>query len=271
MRDFKQKVAVVTGGASGIGQALALELARRGADVAYCDVADLGQTDKLMAALPGRHLSARVDISDRAAVAAFREQVLAQYDHVDVLINNAGIALGDRTFPELTQQDLEKITGVNYWGVVHTTQLFYPDLLERPQSALVNLSSAQGILALPYLVPYCTTKFAVRGFTEALRVEHTVRGLEHMSIHCVHPGAVATDITRNADYQGENSQRFHEELQQGVKPERAAQLILRGVSKGKGRIFIGNGIWNDRLARWFPNTYPGLIKRIMRLTGVAIR
>ncbi len=268
MREFKDKVAVVTGAATGIGRALAIELAGRGARLACCDRADLQETAAALDALDAEVLAVQADVSDRRAMADFRERVLDRFDQVDLLINNAGIALGERAFADLSADDFDKITGVNYWGVIQTSQLFYHDLLSRPESALVNMSSAQGLLAVPYLVPYCTTKFAVRGFTEALRVEHQLRDIEHMTVHCVHPGAVATDITLHADYQGANSAKFHRNLQKGTSPERAAVLILDGVARNRGRIFVSDGAWNDRLARWMPNSYHHVVRFVGRLNKV---
>ena len=172
MRSYNGKRALVTGGAAGIGRAMVLELTRRGADVAFCD---LGPPDDVLAAAEGHRGRAwfkQVDVADRAAMRKFVDEAIAELGAIDLLVNNAGIALGDRTFEEVTVDDLERITGVNYWGVVHTTRLVYDHLLTRPRAAIVNISSAQGILAAPYLVPYCTTKFAVRGFTDAVSYTH---------------------------------------------------------------------------------------------------
>lgn len=163
--------------------------------MAYCDVQAMHETNARVAAAGGDSFAMTVDIGVAAQRRAFRDATLEAMGHVDVLINNAGIALGERTFEEVDEADFEKITEINYWGVVHTTKLFYDALLSRPAAAIANLSSTQGILGVPFLVPYCTTKFAVRGFTDALRAEHHFRGIDHVSLHAIHPGAVATDIT----------------------------------------------------------------------------
>lgn len=271
MKSFEGKVAVVTGaGGTGIGNALARELAARGARLAICDVAALDTTREQVEALGAQCLAATVDMSDKAAIDGFVADVLAHFGHVDLVVNNAGIALGDRTFGELTPEDFERITDVNYWGVVHTTQRFFPHLLERPEAAVVNLSSSQGILALPYLVPYCTTKFAVRGFTDSLRAELKVRGVRHLTVHTVHPGAVATDITLHADYQGDGSQKFHEALQRGTSADDAARIILEGVRKRRGRIFISDGRAQDLLARLLPEHYLPVVRAVMRLKGIPV-
>jgi NAD(P)-dependent dehydrogenase (short-subunit alcohol dehydrogenase family) len=269
MKSLKNKVAVVTGGGgNGIGNALVNELAKAGAHVAFCDVAKLETTEQEIAKHGIKSYSERVDISDKQAINQFVDNVIAHFGHIDILINNAGIALGDLTFEAATQADFEKITKINYWGVIHTTQRCYPHLLKRPEAAIVNLSSSQGILALPYLVPYCTTKFAVRGFTDSLRAEHKIRGIKNVTVHTVHPGAVATNITLNADYHGTSTQRFHSDLQKGTSRQRAAQIILAGILSNTARIMISDGRAQDLLARLLPTSYVGVIRLIMKLRKI---
>ncbi len=272
VKSFQGKVAIVTGGGgSGIGNALVNELASRGAKVAFCDIAKLEKTRGELATHAVESYAEQVDMADKRAIDAFVEHVLARFGHIDLLINNAGIALGDLTFGETTQADFERITNINYWGVIHTTQRCYPHLLQRPEAAIVNLSSSQGILALPYLVPYCTTKFAVRGFTDSLRAEHRIRGIKNVTVHTVHPGAVATNITLNADYHNSSTRRFHEDLQKGVKPRDAARIILEGVRTNKARIMISDGWAQDVLARVSPTHYVSVVRLIMRLRNIAVR
>lgn len=269
---FKDKVAIVTGGGGdGIGNALVKALARRGAKVAFCDIAKLEQTEAELRALGAEWYAETVDMGSKAAIDGFVANVLQRFGGIDILINNAGIALGDRSFDELTPEDFERITNINYWGVVHSTQRCYPHMLQRPQAAVVNISSSQGILALPYLVPYCTTKFAVRGFTDALRAELQIRGKKQFQVHTVHPGAVATNITLNADYHGSSTQKFHEQLQRGTPPAKAAEIILRGIERNTPRIMISDGAVQDWLARLFPSHYMGLVRLIMRAKGIQPR
>jgi NAD(P)-dependent dehydrogenase (short-subunit alcohol dehydrogenase family) len=272
MKSFQDKVAIVTGGGgNGIGNALVNELASRGAKVAFCDIAKLEKTESDIASHGVESYAEKVDISDKQAIDAFVAHVLARFGHIDLLINNAGIALGDLTFGEVTEADFEKITNINYWGVIHTTQRCYPHLLKRPEAAIVNISSSQGILGLPYLVPYCTTKFAVRGFTDSLRAEHRIRGIRNVTVHTVHPGAVATDITLNADYHNSSTKRFHEDLQRGVKPRDAAKIILEGVRANKARIMISDGGAQDLLARLLPTNYVSVIRLVMKARHIAAR
>lgn len=281
MKSFHDKVAIVTGGGgNGIGNALVRELVSEGAHVAFCDIA--GIEDTLANVLgeaandaatqltdTGRRIyNEIVDMGDKAAIDRFVDNVLREFGHVDILINNAGIALGDIPFDKVSVEDFEKITDINYWGVVHTTQRLYSHMLQRPEAAIANLSSTQGILAAPHLVPYCTTKFAVRGFTDALRIESKLRGFKHIGIHTVHPGAVATNITLNADHHGNNTPKFHEMLQKrGVSPQKAAQTILKGIRKKRGRIFISDGKTQDRIARLLPNGYSFFVRLMLKING----
>ena len=133
MKTFQNKVAIVTGGGGrGIGNALVNELARRGAKVAFCDIANLEKTETELKALGAEFYSAKVNMANKEDINGFVKEVLAHFGQIDLLINNAGIALGDRTFDELSPDDFERITDINYWGVIHTTQLCYPHLMQRP-------------------------------------------------------------------------------------------------------------------------------------------
>jgi NAD(P)-dependent dehydrogenase (short-subunit alcohol dehydrogenase family) len=271
VKSFSNKVAIVTGGGgTGIGHNLVMALAEQGAKVAFCDVANLEHTEEKLKALGTTYYSAPVDMSDKAQINDFVDAVLDEFGQIDVLINNAGIALGDRTFAQVTEADFEKITDINYWGVIHTTQRCYPHMIKQPEAAIVNISSSQGILAAPHLVPYCTTKFAVRGFTDSLRAELKLAGVRNLTVHTVHPGAVATNITMNADYVGASSQSFHENLQKGTPPNKAAQIILKGIRKNTGRIFISDGRLQDILARLLPTSYVSVIKLLFKLKKIEL-
>ena len=266
MKSFKDKVAVVTGGGGdGIGNALVKALAREGAHVAFCDIKAIDKTLEETKDFPVRVYGAYADVGDKASLKEFMANVIKEFGVVDILINNAGIATGDRSYEQLTDEDFEKITDINYWGVIRCTQALYPILINRPEAAIVNISSTQGILAAPFLVPYCTTKFAVRGFSDSLRVEHQIRNIKNLTIHTVHPGAVATNISLNADYQGEKTQNFHELLQRrGAKPDKAAEIILKGIRKKKSRIFISDGRVQDIIARLFPSGIHHVIRLVMK-------
>ncbi|MDD9893898.1 MAG: SDR family oxidoreductase [Gammaproteobacteria bacterium] len=271
MQSFNNKVAIVTGGGGdGIGHNLVMALAEQGAKVAFCDIANLESTETKLKAMGATYYSAPVDMSDKSQINDFVDAVLDEFGQIDVLINNAGIALGDRTFEQVTEADFEKITDINYWGVVHTTMRCYPHMLKRPEAAIVNLSSSQGILGAPHLVPYCTTKFAVRGFTDSLRAELYVAGVRNLTVHCVHPGAVATNITLNADYHGKSTQSFHEALQRGTPANKAAEIILKGIRKNTGRIFISDGRMQDIVVRLFPTLYVWFAKLSLKLRKIEL-
>lgn len=271
MKSFENKVAIVTGGGgNGIGHNLVVALAEKGAKVAFCDIAKLESTEEKLKAMGAEYYSAPVDMSDKAQINDFVQAVLDEFGAIDILINNAGIALGDKTFDQVTEEDFERITDINYWGVVHTTQRCYPHMMKQPEAAIANLSSSQGILGAPHLVPYCTTKFAVRGFTDALRAELYVAGVRNLTVHCVHPGAVATNITLNADYHGKSTESFHKMLQKGTPPRKAAEVILKGIQKNKGRIFISDGRVQDFVARLVPTHFVVLVKWMLKLRKVEL-
>ena len=265
MKSFRDKVVVVTGAGSGIGNALIVELAKQGASLAFCDVKSLDKTIKDIEPYNVNVYYELFDIANSSDLKKFSENVIKHFGYIDVLINNAGIALGDISFDKVSEKDFEKITEINYYGVVKTTQYFYQTLLNRPEAALVNLSSSQGILALPYLVPYCTTKFAVRGFTDALRIEHQIRKIKHFTVHTVHPGRVATDITLSADYQGPRSKQFDADLKNGISASSAAKTILDGIKNNTPRIFVSDGFLHDALARLLPASYHHIIALYMKI------
>jgi len=263
-----QSVAVVTGAASGIGRALAVRLAREGiAGVAISDVNEVGlnETAAVVETL-GVPVSTHVfDVSDRKAVKQFADDVLAKHGRVTHLVNNAGVGLIG-TFQQVTIEDFEWLMGINFWGVVNCTKTFLPTLLEQEQAHIVNVSSVFGLIAPSEQSAYCSSKFAVRGFTESLR--HELAGT-NVSVACVHPGGVKTNIVRNSKVGGATPSEWK---QQGMKffdkvaktsPEDAAEMIVRGIKSKNPRILIGKdarGI--SILSRLFPKTYLGVIERL---------
>ena len=199
MRTLDSKVVVITGAASGIGRALSLDLAGRGASLAVSDVDDVGlaETVRRVEGVGVREIRAdRVDVSDRAAMAAYATTVAEHYGRVNVVVNNAGVSLsGDVT--DLSYEDLDWIVGVNFWGVVHGTKEFLPHLIASGDGHVVNLSSLFGLVSVPGQSAYNATKYAVRGFSEALREEMLVAG-HPVGVTVVHPGGIKTDIVRNS-------------------------------------------------------------------------
>jgi NAD(P)-dependent dehydrogenase (short-subunit alcohol dehydrogenase family) len=244
MRNLGGRVAAVTGAASGIGRALATTLAREGMHVAISDVNEpgLAETASLCARFGTRTTSARVDVSERAAVHAWADAVAREHGAVHLVANNAGVALG-ATIERMTYDDLEWLFGINFWGVVHGTKAFLPHLLAAGEGHIVNVSSMFGLIAMPGQGAYNAAKFAVRGYTECLRQELELAG-HSVSATCVHPGGVKTNIARNARNRHEAmisseeaAKRFDEIAR--VTPEWAALRIVRAVQRNARRVLIG--------------------------------
>ena len=260
----KESVAVITGAASGIGRALALRFAREGiAGLAIADVNEgqLAETAKLLDEFSVKVTTHVVDVSYRDAMSAFAEDVVEKHGRVSHIINNAGVALGGN-FSEVALDEIEWLLGINFWGVVHGTKFFLP-FLEREKSAhIVNISSLFGLIAPPGQAAYCASKFAVRGFTEALR--HELEGTS-IAVSAVHPGGVSTNIVNSArigsgvtmtDEQKEKHLKFLNKLLAKTSPDEAAELILRGMKRRNPQIIVGaDAAILSRIARLFPRSY----------------
>jgi NADP-dependent 3-hydroxy acid dehydrogenase YdfG len=243
MNRFEEKVAVITGAGSGIGRALALNLAKRGAKLALSDIDTdgLAETVRQAEALGADVKSDRLNVAERKAVLAYADAVVAHFGHVHQIYNNAGIAYnGDVEKSEF--KDIEKIMDVNFWGVVNGTKAFLPHVIASGDGHVVNISSVFGLIAIPGQSAYNAAKFAVRGFTEALRQEMCVN--KHpVKVTCVHPGGIKTAVARNATVaDGQDAQTFAEFFDKRLafhSPEMAAETIVNGVTKGHGRVLIG--------------------------------
>ena len=241
MREFRGRVAVVTGAGSGIGRALAIALADRGARLALSDVRaeDAAATAGLVRRADVRHYP--LDVTDAAAVHAHAAQVVADFGSVDLLINNAGVSLtGDVADMDLA--DLAWVLDVDYWGVVHGTKAFLPHLIAS-RGHIVNVSSVFGLMAVPSQSAYNAAKFAVRGFTEALRMEMILAGTG-VGVSCVLPGGVKTNVVRNSRVVGDVDHAdlvatFDRALAT-TSAETAAEVILRGVQRDRARILVGS-------------------------------
>jgi NADP-dependent 3-hydroxy acid dehydrogenase YdfG len=244
VKNLRDKVVVITGAGSGIGRALAVNLARKGALLALSDVDEAGLAETValatQAGSPDVH-PARLDVADRAAFASYASDVAAHFGRVNVVINNAGVALaGD--INDLAYEDMEWIVGINFWGVVHGTKEFLPHLIASGDGHVVNLSSLFGLLAMPGQGAYNATKFAVRGFTEALREEMLI-GRHPVGVTCVHPGGIKTAIARNArvaatEDKKKTAELFDKKLAR-MTPEKAAEIIVKGIQKNRARVLVG--------------------------------
>ncbi len=236
------RTAVITGAAGGIGRAIAHALGVRGCHLALADVNEIGLAETAAQLAPDLRVSLhRLDVSDEAAITAFPDAVRAEHPGVDILVNNAGVALSG-TFEQAGAADFEWLMGINFWGVVRMTRAFLPLLRASDDARLVNLSSLFGLIAPPGQAAYSASKFAVRGFSEALR--HELEG-SSVGVTLVHPGGVATAIARNArGVRGETPEQIAAEQKRfdrllRLPPERAGEIIVNGIVRRRPRVLVG--------------------------------
>ena len=259
-----REAAAVTGAASGIGRALAIELSARGCDLALADrdEAGLQEIAAELARTTSRKISVhRVDIGERTEIAAFAAAAIAAHPSLNILVNNAGVALLGQ-FNEIDQAEIEWLFNINFWGVVHSTRAFLSHLATRPEAHIVNVSSIYGIIAPPGQTAYSSAKFAVRGFSESLRHElHAASSPVRLSV--VHPGGVSTNIVRNMRMGAgvtDNERRalaieWFDQIAR-TTPKNAALRIIRGIENNEPRILIGGDArFMDLLQRLRPATY----------------
>lgn len=249
MKSFHAKVAAITGAGSGIGRALALALAKEGAELALSDInaASLQETAALVQSAGASPTLTVVDVADRDAIYAWAEATAAHFGKVNLIFNNAGVAQS-APVDSLTDEDFKWVMDINFWGVVHGTQAFLPYLQAAGEGHIINLSSLFGLVAVPGLASYNSSKFAVRGFTETLRQELDM-AKNGVSVSCVHPGGIKTNIARDARMREEMTQIVGDDLERGrenferfftTTAEEAARVILRGVKRDKRRILVGS-------------------------------
>ena len=243
MQGFAGKVAVVTGAGSGIGQALAVELARSGAKLAISDVdtEGLARTRERLEAIGAPVKADRLDVTERERFLAYADEVNQHFGVVNQIYNNAGIAFAGDV--EVSQfKDIERVMDVDYWGVVNGTKAFLPHLIASGDGHVINISSIFGIFSVPGQAAYNSAKFAVRGFTEALRQEMIVAG-HPVKVTTVHPGGIKTAIARNMTTvegldRDDLANTFDKRLA-STSPQKAARIILDGVRKNKARVLVG--------------------------------
>lgn len=242
-----------------MGRSLAIQLAGRGATVILSDrnEATLLETKKLIEAAKGSVKTYLVDVGDKDQVYAFAREVLAEFKHIDVLINNAGMAIGQATLMEIPPEDFERLINVNMWGVIHHTRAFIDVLVSRPEAAIVNTSSVFGLMGIPSQIPYCVSKFAVRGFTDSLRLE--LSGT-NVSVTCVHPGGIDTDIVRNGIHYGGRKEATEEQFKKVVmtSADKAASVIIRAIEKKSKRVMVGP---DAKVIRFMTQLSPNLVDR----------
>ncbi|MBV9460943.1 MAG: SDR family NAD(P)-dependent oxidoreductase [Bradyrhizobium sp.] len=275
MTAIRGAAAAVTGAAGGIGRALALELAARGADLALADrdeaglasvAAEIGSKQKVT--------TYRVDVGEPADITAFAQAAIAAHPSLNILINNAGVALMG-AFNEIDQSQMDWVMNINFWGTVHATRAFLPHLAMRGEAHIVNLSSIFGIIAPPGQTAYSASKFAVRGFSESLR--HELEMAKSPVRLSVVPASVdANNIARNSrvgSLMTDNGRRVEaiERFEKIAKksPAAAATRILDGVARNELRILIGSDArFMDLLQRFRPASYWAVLaRRIEKMTN----
>jgi len=266
MQTFTGRVAAVTGAGSGIGRALARELASRGAHLALADIDDEGLAETVALCEGGgvKVTATHLDVAERAAVEAWADQVVEEHGRVHLVINNAGVALA-ATVESMSYEDFEWLMGINFWGVVYGTKAFLPHLKAADQGHIVNLSSVFGLVSIPSQSAYNAAKFAVRGFTDALRMELEIEG-SSVSVTTVHPGGIKTNIARNARVDdsitamaGESDPDAFDRMAL-TTPEKAAREILAAVEHDRRRVLVGpDGKVIDLISRLPAGLYQWLL------------
>ncbi|WP_148861166.1 SDR family NAD(P)-dependent oxidoreductase [Marinobacter fonticola] len=267
MKKLKDKVAVVTGAGSGIGRALAIKLAQKGCRLALSDVNETGLKETADACTGKVEVKTyRLDVAERDAIYAHAEAVAKDFGQVNLIINNAGVALS-ASVREMTDEDFKWIMDIDFWGVAHGTRAFLPHLIASGDGHVVNISSVFGLIGVPKQSAYNAAKFAVRGFTEALRQEMKLEK-QPVAVSCVHPGGIRTNIARAARMgasENAEAQRKGFDKLAITTPEKAAAVIIRGIEKNESRILVGPDAWGiEALNRVLGAAYQPLVERFSR-------
>lgn len=263
MKELKDKVAVITGAGSGIGQATAFALAARGATVAVCDLrADAAKdTVERILGSGGRASAHEVDVASRQAVEALRDAVLERHRVVDVLVNNAGVGIDSVPTLDTGLEVYRAVLDINLWGVIHGVKAFLPALVARPEASIVNTGSFAALMGMTMMSPYNISKFGVRGFSEALQMEFNGSAL---TVTMVYPGATKTGLMVNSSTIDEAKRdQMNTSLMSSktaIAPERVAAAIVDGIRRKKKRVLAGNDTKViDKIVRLMPGGYPRIM------------
>lgn len=265
MRSLDNRVAVVTGAASGIGRATAQALAQKGCTVAIADIDEQGlaETARSIAAL-GREVSTHVvDVANKQRMQDFADEVVAAHGRVHLVVNNAGVTVRAK-LDEHSLDDFEWIVGINFWGVVYGCKFFLPHVQAAGWGAFVNISSMFGLTGIPEQSSYCATKFAVRGFSESLAIE---LANDNIDVICVHPGGIRTNIVRSSRGREDSSREgiINWFERNAMPPERAAAKIIKAIERRQQRVVITPEAWATDVAK---RVFPGVPRR---LAGLIVR
>lgn len=251
MKNFNNKIVVITGAASGIGKALAFQFAQEGAKLILIDFDKKNLNEVAVKLKQSVFKTFCFDVSKNESFLRLAKEVESDFGGADVFINNAGVALGKMNVEETSIEQFEWLMNINFWGMVYGTKAFLPQLKNKKQSVLVNVSSLFGLIGMKNQSAYCSSKFAIRGFTESLMAENQNKNIQ---IHLVHPGGVNTNISKNArGGDAKYNELFHEKFLTKNSPEKAAAIIIKGIRKNQKRIKIGSEAYmGDFAARLLP-------------------
>ncbi|MGJ8669676.1 MAG: SDR family NAD(P)-dependent oxidoreductase [Oceanococcus sp.] len=274
MKSFQGKVAAITGAGSGIGRALALNLAQRGCELALSDINGTGLLETIaLVRDSGVKASHHIlDVAKREAVYSWADAVVAEHGRVNMIFNNAGVAHSS-TIAAMDYDELEWIMNINLWGVIHGTKAFLPHLEASGEGHVINMSSLSGFCAQPAMASYNLTKFAVRGFTEALRIELDLQD-SCVSATSIHPGGIKTNIAKASKIHPSVEALMGQSAEQGRKEfeklfittaDKAAQIIVRGVERNRRRMLVGpDAKMMDFIVRLLPSLYQRLVVAVSK-------
>ncbi|MBV1881688.1 MAG: SDR family NAD(P)-dependent oxidoreductase [Pseudomonadales bacterium] len=275
MKELTNRTAAITGGGSGIGQALAIELAREGCHIAISDINEEGLKDtvKILQSMGAVVTSQVLDVADRQAMEDWAAKVAKDFDGVNIIVNNAGVGLG-ATVEDMTYDDFEWLMGINFWGVVYGTKAFLPYIKEANEGHIVNISSLFGIVAVPTQSAYNAAKFAVRGFTESLRQELEISD-SNISCTTIHPGGIKTNIAKTARIRDVDMIPVDTDAMISnfdslamTTAQDAALEIIKGITQNKRRVLIGkDAVVIDFVQRVIPTAYQRIVSTSAKIAN----
>jgi len=266
MKNLKGKHVAITGVGSGIGHALAISFAKEGCNLSMNDI-DGTRLQSVIAECKQINPNIKTyheifDVSIQEDMNRWAKASISSLGQIDIVINNAGVALGLVRVEELSKENFDWVMGINFWGMVYGTQAFLPHLRSRPESAVVNISSLFGLVGIAYQAAYCTSKFAIRGYTESLRME-MIKDAPHLIVHTVHPGGVATNIandSRQIDQREEFDDHADANRMLTLPPTDAAAIIIDHIKRKKSRVIVGSDAKQAQLLqRIWPEKYTKMI------------